>query len=106
MTVNELKKILKSNTFKSSFEQSNQHYLFSFTEIYIFRDNENIGIYELKKIDNNFVLILKQKQEKYFMGTFKNVILNVINDERFPIVINFDALQLQQNGFSIKLESQ
>ena len=106
MTLEELKSILKSRTFKSTFKDSETHYQFSFSEIYISRDQKPLGVYELTKSGDNFKLIIVQKLQDVFTDNFKNVILNVPGDKRFPVIINFDSLAIHLGvGLDITLEA-
>lgn len=107
MTLTQLKEVLKSKRFKSSIRNRDEHYIFTFSEIYIFRDDRPLAVYELIKTGDNFKLIILEKLQNVFTNNFKNVILSVRGDSRFPVIINFDSLALQEtNGLDITLEAE
>lgn len=106
MTLNELKDVLKSKRFKSSTIDNDENFIFTFTEIYIFRDNKPLAVYELIQIDDNFKIVILNKLQNVFTDNFKNIILSVYGDNRFPIIINFDSFSLKQgNSYEITLEA-
>jgi hypothetical protein len=107
IALTELKEVLKLKRFKSFVTERDEHYIFVFSDIYIFRDGKPLAVYELVQTGDNFKLVILEKLQNVFTENFKNVILAVSDDSRFPVVINFDGLALQEtNGFDITLEAE
>lgn len=103
----ELHQILKSKTFKSKVEGSSDSFTFNFTEIYIFRDQKPLCIYELVKDKTGFKFIFGHLFENVSKDNFKNVTIVIEGDNRFPIVVNSDNLAIQNGqGFDISLIGQ
>jgi hypothetical protein len=106
LTLETLKSILKTKTFVSSVKGKSEHYEFNFTEIYIFRDKKPLGVYELLETKDGFTIVVVQPLQSIFTDNFKNIVLKVPGDSRFPIIINFDSLVLQKGGLEITLEEK
>lgn len=90
LTLEELHKILKSRSFKSEIIKSTDSYIFTFTEVFVFRDGNELCMYELIQDKNNFKFIFGPLYQKVYTDNFKNVTLVIPDDNRFPIIINSD----------------
>lgn len=90
LTLEELHKILKSRPFKSEVINSTDSYIFNFTEVFVFRDESKLCLYELVQDKNNFKFIFGPLYQDVYTGNFKNVTLVIPGDNRFPIIINSD----------------
>ena len=87
MTVDELNNVLESKNFNSINHRGENH-KFSFKENCIYRDDVNIGRYQLIKGNDNFSLdIIGNKN--IVTEIYKNITLIVKADNRFPIVLSF-----------------
>jgi hypothetical protein len=95
MLVSELKKILKSRKFKSSIKDTDEHYIFTFSEIYIYRDGQYISEYEIAKDGDDFIITFQKSVKEICTSNFKNILLisNGITQ-----VLNFDGLDLSKKG--------
>jgi hypothetical protein len=107
LTLQEFHQILKSRQFKSEMIGATDSYIFTFSEIYIFRDGKPLCIYELIQDKSTYKIIFGHLFQNISTYNFKNVTIVVNGDKRFPIVINSDHLSLQAGeGFDITLIAQ
>lgn len=107
LTLLEFHQILKSRQFKSEVVGSTDSYIFTFTEIYIFRDGKPLCIYELIQDKSTFKFVFGHLFQNVSTDNFKNVIIVVNGNNRFPIVVNSNHLSIQSDkGFDITLIAQ
>jgi hypothetical protein len=107
LTLQEFHQILKSRPFKSEVVSSDESHIFTFTEIYIFKDGKPLCIYELIQDKSTFKLVFGHLFQNVSTTNFKNVTIVVNGDNRFPIVVNSDNLSIQSGkGFDITLIAQ
>jgi hypothetical protein len=107
LTLQEFHQILKSRQFKSEVVGSTDSYIFTFTEIYIFRDAKPLCIYELIEDKSTFKFVFGHLFQNVSTDNFKNVTIAVNGDSRFPIVVNSEHLSIQNGkSFDITLIAQ
>ena len=94
MTVPELHSVLKSRSFKLT-NYKDESYIFSFTEIHIFRDGKHVSDYEIGQRGNDFFIFFSNVQNCILTNDFKNILLVSDNVKE---ILNYDGLELQQKG--------
>lgn len=104
LKLEDLHQILKSRPFRSALEDSSESYIFTFTQIYVFRDNKPVCIYELTQANGHFKFVFSNFFQSVSTEIFKNVTIMIEGDKRFPIIVNSDYLTIQAGrGFDITL---
>lgn len=101
MTIEDFKKILKSNAFKSTNRLQQTHYL-QFTELHVFKDGKYLCDYNIAKGVNDFKMTFSNLQFPFFTDDFINILLIVDN---VRVQININTL-IFTGVYNIILESQ
>lgn len=99
MTTDELNDILESHEFESSFKYRAEQHKFTFKENFIGKDGIKLCRYKLSKVQDSFWLNVFEDTESIFTDNFKNIIIDVKDDSRFPLILNFEG-----GGLDITLE--
>ncbi len=89
ITVEELIFIMESMRFKSTFKDRGEHPVFSFKDGLIVRDSFKLGQYTITKKGDNFKIRISETDEVLFTDIYRDIVLIVKEDNRFPISMNF-----------------
>lgn len=90
ITIDELKTILQSREFKSTFKDRMERPVFTFRDGYIAREGDTFGKYEITKQGDKLKISISGTKESLFTEIYRNIIFIVEGDARFPITLNFN----------------
>ncbi len=91
ITLTELVSILESRRFKSTFKGRPERPVFSFREGFVERDGIKFGQYKLVEQADIFRILFYDTDLGLFTDFYKNIVIIVSGDDRFPISLAFSS---------------
>ena len=89
MTLEELIDVLESKSFKSTFKGRPERPIFSFKDGFVVRDGIFFGKYIIASQNDNFKISFHDTEEVLFTDIYRNLVIIVKGDKRFPISLGF-----------------
>lgn len=89
MTLEELIAVLESHSFKLIFKGRTERPIFSFKDGVVVRDGKKFGKYIITMQGNDFKISFRNTEEVLFTDIYRNIVIVVKGDYRFPISLVF-----------------
>lgn len=96
INLEELIAVLESQSFKSTFKGRTERPIFSFKDRVVKRDGIFFGKYLIARENDNFRISFQDTKEVLFTDIYRNIVIIVKGDNRFPIslVFNFGSIDI------------